>query len=87
MSLSLDPENEPLLCIGCGGPALAKCKTEAGRREVPINNLCEPCFFEWCGVDPADHMPSDDNEDEEAETVTPKPTGPIRVPPSLPAIN
>ena len=34
-----------IICIECGEPALAKCKTAAGRREVAISKLCEPCFF------------------------------------------
>ena len=83
MTLPLDPEDDPVLCIGCGEPALAKCKTEAGRREVAITKLCEPCFFEWCGVDPEDHMPSDDDEAD----ATPKRSGPIRIPPPFTAIN
>ena len=87
MPLPLDPENEPILCIGCGESALAKCKTEAGRREVAITKLCEPCFFEWCGVDSADHMPSDDDEEEGTEDVTPKRNGPIRIPLPFKAIN
>ena len=87
MFLPLDLEDEPILCIGCGEPALAKCKTEAGRREVSITKLCEPCFFEWCGVDPEDHLPSHDDESEDTEDVTPKRSGPIRIPPPLTAIN
>jgi hypothetical protein len=32
------------LCIKCGEPALAKCHSEAGRREFFISGMCEPCF-------------------------------------------
>ena len=87
MPFPLDPEDEPILCIGCGEPALAKCKTEAGRREVAITKLCEPCFFEWCGVDPEDHMPIDEEDDKATEDVTSKSSGPRRIPPPFTAIN
>ena len=39
-----------VICIGCGQPALARCRTKAGKREVEISKLCEPCFFEWAGA-------------------------------------
>lgn len=32
------------LCIECGQPALEKCYSEAGRREVRISGICEICF-------------------------------------------
>lgn len=37
---------EKELCIICGEPALAKCTTDAGRKEFFISAYCEPCFDE-----------------------------------------
>jgi hypothetical protein len=39
-----DLEAEPPdgLCVACGEPALAKCYSEAGRRQ--ISGMCEKCF-------------------------------------------
>lgn len=34
------------LCIACKEPALAKCYSDAGRREVAISGLCEVCWDE-----------------------------------------
>jgi hypothetical protein len=34
------------LCVVCGEPALAKCYSEAGRREYQISGSCESCFDE-----------------------------------------
>jgi hypothetical protein len=32
------------ICIDCKEPALAKCYSDAGRREYRISGLCEKCF-------------------------------------------
>lgn len=32
------------LCVQCGLPALARCYSDAGRREVAITGMCELCF-------------------------------------------
>lgn len=32
------------LCIDCKEPALAKCYSEAGRKEYHISGMCEKCF-------------------------------------------
>ncbi len=32
------------LCIVCKEPALQKCHSEAGRREVKISGICESCW-------------------------------------------
>ncbi len=32
------------ICVDCKEPALAKCYSDAGRREYPISGLCETCF-------------------------------------------
>ncbi len=89
MPLPLDPEDHPILCTGCGQPALARCKTDAGRREVLISKLCEPCFFEWCGV-PDDHLPDDDedgDEDDEDDDEATSYTTPVRIPQRFETIN
>ena len=32
------------ICVNCLEFALAKCYSDAGRREYGISGLCEPCF-------------------------------------------
>jgi len=32
------------LCLHCRQPALARCRTDAGKREYQISALCEVCF-------------------------------------------
>ena len=32
------------LCVDCGQPALERCYSEAGRRDVAITGMCELCF-------------------------------------------
>jgi hypothetical protein len=32
------------LCFECKEPALAKCHSDAGRREYAISGMCEKCF-------------------------------------------
>lgn len=32
------------LCINCKEPALAKCYSDAGRKEYRISGMCEKCF-------------------------------------------
>lgn len=32
------------VCVKCHQPALANCKTDAGRREYGISGLCEICW-------------------------------------------
>ena len=49
---------KPLLCWRCQEPALLKCYSDAGRREVNISGLCEPCFDEIT-AEPEDDGPSD----------------------------
>ena len=54
-------EAKDVICIACGKPALARCTTDAGRREVLISKLCEPCWFEWAGIEP--DPAGDDDQD------------------------
>jgi len=35
---------EKEVCMVCGQPALAKCRTDAGRKEYFISATCENCF-------------------------------------------
>lgn len=44
-------KREAGLCVYCGEPAMAKCHSEAGRREVAISGLCEVCWDECFGTD------------------------------------
>jgi len=37
-------KREEGICLVCGEPALAKCYSEAGKREVRITGICEVCF-------------------------------------------
>ena len=39
------------ICVQCKEPALAKCYSDAGRREYAISGLCEQCFDSICGED------------------------------------
>ena len=32
------------ICVECKEPALAKCYSEAGRKEFMISGMCEQCF-------------------------------------------
>lgn len=32
------------LCVECKQPGLAKCYSDAGRKEFTISGLCEKCF-------------------------------------------
>lgn len=34
------------LCVYCKEPALAKCHSDAGKREVAISGICESCWDE-----------------------------------------
>jgi hypothetical protein len=37
------------ICVNCRQPALARCYSDAGRREYGITAMCEMCFDEMFG--------------------------------------
>lgn len=50
------------ICLVCKLPALPRCYSDAGRREVAISGLCEPCFDRAT-------LPDDECNDDDAPPV------------------
>ncbi len=48
--INQEPDDE-ILCIECKEPALEKCYSEDGRKEVRISGMCEKCFDELLDED------------------------------------
>ena len=42
--VSLSAAKSEGICLSCKEPAIAKCYSDAGRREFQISGICEICF-------------------------------------------